>query len=245
MHEAKNRLNRVSDSTNTTVATERRADTMTNILNYPAEADATARDTKMADTKEVYFSKQLMGYDMAEVNHYIGNLADAYQTAYDEYNSVCAKYNSLLEEYKQLSEREDEKKNAAILTKTLMNAETLASNIISDAQTEADMIKTNAQTESSIIKANAQTEAQKILDEAAKIATLVQEEAKRIISEAQMEANQISICAKRDMEQADEIIKQSICRLQDILVSNPYNILIAQKTTMPELTPDDAKNDET
>jgi len=56
---------------------------------------------------EISFPKRLNGYDRNEVDRYIADLSEAYQTAYKEHAYVSAKYDSLLEEYKTLDgERE-------------------------------------------------------------------------------------------------------------------------------------------
>jgi len=58
-------------------------------------------------TTEVTFQKRLNGYDREEVDRYIADLSEAYQSAYEEHAFVSAKYDSLLEEYKTLdTERE-------------------------------------------------------------------------------------------------------------------------------------------
>jgi len=47
----------------------------------------------------VSFSKQWLGYNIAQVDSYIDNLSGAYQEAFDEYSDKCAEYGSKCAEY--------------------------------------------------------------------------------------------------------------------------------------------------
>jgi len=104
----------------------------------------------------VFFNKRFNGYDKDEVDSYIKNLTRAYQTAYDEYNIVCNKYNELLDEYKTLGEQHDENvSTAAVIAKTMVEAEAFAQKIIADARIETDKIKIEAQNSVQKIKEEA------------------------------------------------------------------------------------------
>lgn len=91
---------------------------------------------------EVAFTRQLRGYDMVQVDRYIKKLTDAYQTAYSEYNSVCKKYTDLLEKSSELEKKAQPGGiNAEIISKTLIDAEIKARNIVNSARAEAEKIK--------------------------------------------------------------------------------------------------------
>ena len=174
---------------------------------------------------EVSFSKQFNGYDKDEVDRYIRNLSEAYQTAYEEYTAVCAKYNSLVENCKtHEGEQEHNKSNIAVIAKTLVDAETLAAKIMTDAREEADKIMAEAQTAAQIIKDKAHIEnttvkmqSQKIIDDANAEATVVKEHARELIDDAQIDAAQIEMRAKKNLSQANEKISQLISDMQKLL----------------------------
>jgi len=156
---------------------------------------------------DIIFNRRLNGYDKDEVDCYINNLTQAYQTAYDEYNAVCGKYNELLDKYNTLGERrENNKPDAAVITKTMAEAETLAQKIIADAQIETDKIREEACME----KVAARMQAQKLIDDAGKEAFEMQECAREIIRDVQTKAEQINI-------QANEFTAQFIKQLHKLL----------------------------
>jgi DivIVA domain-containing protein len=183
--------------------------------------------TAMMSAVEISFAKQFNGYDKEQVDYYIENLTEAYQTAYEEYNAVCEKYNSLLEKYKTLGEQQKQNKASVdIVSKMLVDAETLAQKIISDANAEAEKTMTETQIMSQKIKEDACTDkaavkmqAQKLIDDANTEVAVAKEQAEMIISDARAKAAQISLYARQNLEQTDESITQAIRTLQNLLAS--------------------------
>jgi cell division septum initiation protein DivIVA len=181
--------------------------------------------TGIKSTEVIAFPKQLNGYDRNEVDCYIQNLAGAYQTAYDEYHSVCAKYDDLLEKQHVIGEQHEQNElRSAVITKTLVDAETLAQKVIADAHAEADNIKAEAQIaaqrikeEAYIEKAAAKMQAQITINEANSEASAAQEQARKIISDSRTEANLIKLRFKQDREQVNEAILKTINALQDLV----------------------------
>jgi len=180
-----------------------------------------------AEKTEVVFEKQFNGYDREQVDRYVGNLAKAYQAAYDEYNATCAKYNELLEKYKKLEEQENHKPSSEIIAKTLVNTEVLAQQILQSAETEADRIKTAAQEEAKKVRENACVEAavakiqsKKLMEEANAEAAAAREKAEQIISDAKTEAAQAGVRVQRERELADQAIKRLLGEIQALLTED-------------------------
>lgn len=186
-------------------------------------------------TTDVFFSKHFNGYNKKEVDLYIEKLAQAYQTAYEEYTAVCAKYDRLLEDYNTLDEqREQSKLKAEILTKALVDTETLAQKIIADAYVEADRVKAEAQV--------AEKAAQKIREEAYFEKTIAQVQARRLIDYAQDEADQIGLHARQNLEQSYISVQQIIGKLQELLIHKPLDAHVVEKQEKPVLIPFNAAN---
>ena len=188
-------------------------------------------------SNEVTFAKQIMGYDRDEVDSYVENLSQAYQTAYDEYNSVCAKYNDLLEEYDSIwRKQEQNESNVAVIARTLVDTETLAHTIIADAQAQADKLTAEAQAAVQIIreetfaeKAAAKRHAQKLIDDATLEMAGIQERAREVIRGARIEADQISGRARQNLEKTNRSIAGMVEKLKDILPPEALDPQQAQK----------------
>ena len=150
---------------------------------------------------EILFTTEAQGYDKKQVDAYIGKLSAAYQAAYSENQSLQEKCKSLLEESKKADLREQTKLNAAVLTKTMINMEAMAQNIISDAQEE-------------VIKAK--EESRRVLEEAKAEAAKAREAAQRIRDEANTEAARIVSVAKRNAEQAQEVLERAVRQLYEL-----------------------------
>ena len=175
----------------------------------------------------VSFQKQFNGYDRDEVDRYIKNISEAYQTAFDEYTAVCDERDKLLEECKELgAEREQNKSNATVIAKTLIDAETLVQKIIADAHAEADKIIEEAQAAAQKTRDDAYTEnavakiqAQKTISEANAEAAGIRDQANGLIDNAQIEAAKIEARTKRNLEHANEKIMRMISEMQGLLTS--------------------------
>ena len=179
----------------------------------------------------ITFEKQFNGYNKEQVDCYVANLADAYQMAYDEYYAVCEKYNNLLNDYKNLEEQGEDKPDAEVITRALIESEAIAKRIVADANAEAEKIMTEVQVEARKLKEKASNEeirskvvAQKIIEEANIEAAVVRDKAKRMIDEARLEAEQMTEQAKKVRRQTEEYIKQSIVKIQRILTSDGAEI---------------------
>ena len=204
---------------------------------------------------EVHFEKQFNGYDRGQVDRYVASLTNAYQTAYDEYKAVCDKYNGLLEDYKEFKEKEAERPAADIITKTLVDTESLAHKIIADATEEAARITDKAETEAKRIiddayteKAAMKLESQKIIDEAASEAedarnsaqiiighanleaSKAQEKAKKIVDYAHIEASQIASQTEKDRKETYKILKSAVENIQCILARDEMDIFETDAT---------------
>ena len=207
-----------------------------------------------ADT-EVSFEKQFNGYDKGQVDRYIISLANAYQTAYDEYKVVCDKYSSLLEDYEDLKTKETERPAAEIITKTLVDSESLAHKIVTDANAEAARILDEARTNAKRIaedtyteKAVAKLEAQRLIDEAGAEAeelkenarmilsranleaATTQEKSKKVVDYAHIEASQIVTQAEKDRREAYKILKSAVENIQCILARDEMDIFETDAT---------------
>ena len=160
----------------------------------------------MLSTENVFFDKQVNGYDRTQVDRYILSISEAYQTAYDEYASVCGKYNDLLEDYRILEEKELSRPNADIITKTLVDAETLAQKIIANAKADA-----------AEITADARESARKIAEDVCAEAEVLRQKSSRLIDDAYLEAARITAQAQSAREETDKIVEQAIEKLCDML----------------------------
>jgi len=89
---------------------------------------------------EIFFSEQKNGYDKNQVDNYIRKLTEAYQTAYKEYLAVCDKYNDLLLKFKKLESEKKSGPDVSVITKTLMDSERLAREIVNNAYDEESKI---------------------------------------------------------------------------------------------------------
>jgi cell division septum initiation protein DivIVA len=89
---------------------------------------------------EIYFNEQRNGYDKNQVDSYINKLTEAYQMAYNEYLAVCDRYNELMVEYKKLESEKQAGKETSVMSKTLIDSEKLANEIINDAYNEKSKI---------------------------------------------------------------------------------------------------------
>jgi len=210
---------------------------MTNTLLDLTTRRILSKEVKPMTSNDIAFARQMMGYDRAEVDSYVENLSLAYQTAYDEYNSVCAKYNGLLEEYGALwQQQEQNKSNAAVIARTLVDTETLAHTILADAQAQADKLAAETQAAVKIIRDDAFAEkvaaarhAQKLIDDATAEMTGIQERAREVIRSAKIEADQISGRARQNLEQTNRSIAGVLEKLKDILPPEALDPQQAQK----------------
>jgi len=214
---------------------------MTNALFDLTTKKILSKEVKPMADNDVEFAKQVMGYDRTEVDSYVENLSQAYQTAYDEYNSVCVKYNDLLEKYDALRrQQEQNKSDVAVIARTLVDTETLAHTIIADAQAQADKLAEDAQAAAQMIrdetlaeKAAATRHAQKLIDDAAAEMAGMQEQAREVIRSAKIEADQISGRARQNLEQTNRSIAGVLEKLKDIL---PPEARDPQQTHTQEIT---------
>ena len=100
---------------------------------------------------EIVFSEQITGkgYDKVQVDEYIRRLTEEYEKAYDAYETLCGKYDALMRDHQNLArdykQLEAEKQagvggaggvDAIIMTRTVMDAERLAQEIINKAYNE-------------------------------------------------------------------------------------------------------------
>jgi cell division septum initiation protein DivIVA len=90
---------------------------------------------KMATANSILvFDEEMKGYCKAQVNSYVGNLMKAYQEAYEEYHGLQEKFNFLMNEYKKLELLSRVQLNATVISKKMLNVETLARQIIEEKQ---------------------------------------------------------------------------------------------------------------
>jgi len=196
-------------------------------------------------TNDVTFAKQIGGYDRNEVDTYVKNLSQAYHTAYGEYNSVCAKYNDLLSEYTALcQQREKNISNVAVITKTLIETETLAQKIIEDAKREAEKTKSDAletarkiKEDAHIERASAKTQTQKLIDDANAEVAKARERAREIINDAQTDAALINVHARRNLEQTNVSITTLVKNLQELLPFEANKLQTQKKQEISVLVP--------
>ena len=160
----------------------------------------------MENTENVIFDRQLNGYNKGQVNRYIAKMSEAYRAAYNEHSAECGRYNDLLEAYKKLEEKEQSRPGADVIAKTLVDAETLAHKIIADANAEAATIIAEARISEKTISEEARAEVE-----------TARQRASRIIEDSYLESSLISSQAKKDREQADEIIENTIAKLLGIM----------------------------
>lgn len=174
-------------------------------------------EVRTAPNTELMFEKQFNGYDKGQVDSYVSNLAEAYQSVFDEYTTTSEKYSTLLSAYKALEKNleqrvEAEKRpeaqersglNSEIIAKMLTDAESLAQKAISDAKTEAAKITVEAHVEAKRIaddayieKAAMKLQAQALSDEAEAMLACARDEAQKIAEETRLTA-----AAAKDMAQ--------------------------------------------
>ena len=187
--------------------------------------------TEIMDSgQRITFDRQVYGYNIEQVESYVASLADAYQSAYEENSSVNAKYNDLLDEHRKLMQEENNKPGHEVITKVLVDAQTLAQKIIGDANEEAMRIKDEAQSvaktvveEAYIEKAAASIQMRKLISDAETEAAAVKEAAGKIMSEADVQARKTEARAKANIEQANAIIARMITEMQDMLTVQVSN----------------------
>ena len=85
---------------------------------------------------DVIFSDRKNGYDKTQVDEYIKKIAVAYQELYEEHVATKEKYDSLLEDYKKLEEQNQGANDSELISKTLIETEKLAEDIIANARRE-------------------------------------------------------------------------------------------------------------
>jgi cell division septum initiation protein DivIVA len=198
----------------------------------------------MKNANEVSFDKQLSGYNREQVDQYIGNLSAAYQSAYDEYTSVCEKYDKLLQDYVQMEAKEQDRPDADVVAKALIDAETLVQMKLAKSNEENEKTRIEAAAEAKRITleastalATAQIQAQQLIDDAAAEAEAkkamirkISEEAEiniaasrqvatKIIADAQQEAAKITLRAKTNLDQTNETIERSIHAMQALITA--------------------------
>ena len=143
-------------------------------------------------SSKIIFPEVMKGYDREQVDRYISKLSEAYQEAYDENTAIRERYNTLLEDFKKLNVQEQAELNPEII---LMYAEMMAQKIIADAQADA---------------AQAKAEAQKIFADTNAAAAQARAEAQSMLNDANTTAARIVIRARRNIEQAHEMMEQTI-----------------------------------
>lgn len=114
------------------------------------------------DIENKRFQRGIRGYDVDEVDDFLDQLTDDYETLYKENSMLKQKIEEVqndLEHYKSLEQT---------LQSTLVMAQTTAEDIKLNAQTSADDVRKNAQDRAEQIIRDAQSEARKATDEIAK-----------------------------------------------------------------------------
>lgn len=100
---------------------------------------------KVFSPDEVRFDKQRGGYDRQQVDRYIEMLSKEYKTVCAKYTAVCDKHQKLYDSYNKLKQQsEGLKTNSSVISKTLVDAEVMAHQIIAKAEAEAEKIKADA-----------------------------------------------------------------------------------------------------
>ena len=114
------------------------------------------------DIENKRFQRGIRGYDGEEVDDFLDQLTDDYETLYKENSMLKQKIEEAkkdLEHYKSLEQT---------LQSTLVMAQTTAEDIKMNAQTSADDVRKNAQDRAEQIIRDAQSEARKATDEIVK-----------------------------------------------------------------------------
>jgi cell division septum initiation protein DivIVA len=83
---------------------------------------------------ELIFDEESAGYSKAQVDSYIGNLAKAYQVAYEEYQLLQEKFDFLMNEYNKLEYQSSAQLNAKVISNAMRHVEDLARQIIQEKQ---------------------------------------------------------------------------------------------------------------
>jgi len=143
--------------------------------------------TTIMESTDVSFEKQINGYDREQVDKYIANLTQAYQTAYDEFTALSVKYDELLRINYELKEQRQNTPNADVIARALVNAEILAQKTIEDAKADAAKMTADAQTDSKKIVDDAYVEKAKTKLQAEQILEDAKAEAARLIEGAHQE----------------------------------------------------------
>ena len=170
--------------------------------------------TTTATKGEISFESQVNGYDPEQVDNYIARLSDAYQQVYEEYTLVRAEHSSLLEKYKQQEAKKKNGPDSDIIAKVLVDAQGLAQKILLAANEEADKIRADAETDAKAIAENAYIEKAKAMIKAGKV-----------LEEADAEIARVN----ERREQTNEVIRQIIAKMQDLLAAD-----ILQTKILPE-----------
>lgn len=176
-------------------------------------------------TNTILFTEENNGYSKEQVDSYISKLSKAYQAAYTDNQEIQEKYNALVEECKKLEVQEKTKLNADVITKTMLNLETLAQKIIAEAQEEVVRAKVEAQAivdEANGEAARVKVNAQMIINEANEEKARAKSAAQRIRDDANTEAAGIMTRARRNAEQANETMKQALSRMQGLLTFDDH-----------------------
>ena len=114
------------------------------------------------DIENKRFQRGIRGYDVGEVDDFLDQMTEDYETLYRENEELKQKLEDAkkdLAHYKNL---------AQTLQSTLVMAQTTAEDIKLNAQTSADDVRKNAQDRAEQIIRDAQSEARKATDEIAK-----------------------------------------------------------------------------
>lgn len=169
---------------------------------------------------QILFQNEINGYDKIQVDNYITKLSKAYQDAYDENQSMRSNYDTLREAYERMEAQMQTKWNSKVITKTIMNMESLAQKIIDDANEEAERVKTEALLSIDTAQSQAtelEAKVRQLADDAATEKANAENEAKKILDKANIEAVRILAQAKSNLAEAQEIIQQMLSKVQSLL----------------------------
>ena len=167
--------------------------------------------------ERVVFSAERRGYSKTQVDQYIDRLSKAYNVAYEENRELQLKYNDLQDNFKILDSKIKSTQGSEVITRAIVDAEILAQKIISDAHAEAETIRVDAKRSIEDAKIIAETLARELKDEAYLEKAKASIEAQKIIEAAKNEASIISIKAQEDIDEAQEVIDQTLFRVRSML----------------------------
>lgn len=184
------------------------------------------------ELKNKTFTKAVRGYNPAEVNEYIEFLIEKYTEIYRANNELERKLKVVATKLEEIKEDEES------IRSTLLKAQKMGEQIISDASARADGITASIKDRCDVIIADFKDQAKTEKDELWKIRSFVLDFKKRLFDSYREHIQSLQSISVNDIEEIvlpdEDVLAEGILNDVNKAVRDEINNKTAQKTTVPK-----------